>query len=139
MTVLAVDPGSHKCGLALVAGDGRCLRLEVVRREELVARVRLWIDEASVDLLLVGGATGSRPVIQELQKATEIEMMVVDEFRTTERARRRYFRDHPPQGFWKWVPLGLQVPSVAIDDYAALVMAEDYLARPSDQRKEEKA
>jgi len=126
MRLLAVDPGRRKCGLAAVASDQGCLELAVVPREELLESVRQCVQRWGIERVLVGGATGSKAVIQELQQLT-LEIEVVNEYRTTERARGRYFQDHPPRGIWRLVPLGLQVPSVAIDDYAALVMAEDFL------------
>ncbi len=126
MTVLAVDPGRSKCGLAVVRSDLHCLERLVVAREDLVAEVRQCLERWQVQRVLVGGATGSKPVVQELQQELTVEVRVVNEFRTSERARGRYFLDHPPRGLWKLVPLGLQVPPVAIDDYAAIVMAEDY-------------
>ena len=132
MTVLGVDPGRSKCGLAAVNEQG-CLERGVVAREELAEAVRQWSQRWPIHCLVVGGATGSRPVVQELRKVVNVEVVVVDEYRTSERARQRYFEDHPPQGLWKLVPLGLQTPPVAIDDYAALVMAEEYLVK---QREE---
>ncbi|CAN0394535.1 unnamed protein product, partial [Phaeothamnion confervicola] len=42
-------------------------------------------------------------------------------------ARQRYYVENPPKGLWRLVPMGLQVPSVPVDDFAAVVMAEDYL------------
>ena len=79
--------------------------------------------------LLVGGSTGSREeVVKEIREGGGARsLQVVDERHTTERARQRYFVDHPPRGLWRLVPLGLQLPPVAVDDYAAVVMAEDYL------------
>lgn len=125
--VLAVDPGRRKCGLALVTGQLECVQRSVVAREDLLHEVRQWLQRWGVQRVLVGGATGSKPVVQELKEGLTVEVEVVSEYKTSERARGRYFRDHPPRGVWRWVPLGLQVPPVPIDDYAALVMAEDYL------------
>lgn len=127
--VLAVDPGRRKCGLAVVSSDLTCAHQAVIAREELLIVVRQWLERFAVNRVLVGGATGSQPVVQELQQGLEVEIEVVDERHTTERARARYFRDHPPRGMWRLVPLGLQVPAVPIDDYAAIVMAEDYFRR----------
>jgi RNase H-fold protein (predicted Holliday junction resolvase) len=129
VTLLAIDPGTAKCGMAVVDAVRGKLHLEVVRREELLSVVRQWAERFPLEAVIVGGATGSRPVVQELSQGLELKVVVVDEFRTTERARLRYFQDHPPRGLWKLVPLGLQSPAVAIDDYAALVMAEDYLEK----------
>ena len=132
MMLLAVDPGRRKCGVAVVEDSGQCLHRAIVEREELLTALRPWLERCPQAHLLVGGATGSKPVISELRSLGK-EVTVVNEFRTSERARWRYFRDHPPRGWWRLVPLGLQVPPVAIDDYAALIMAEDYL----DQKRKE--
>ena len=129
MTVLAVDPGTGKCGLAVVGRERGCLDRRIVDREELLSRVRHTLENFPVERVLVGGSTGSKPVVQELKQHLSVPIEVVNEFRTTERARGRYFQDHPPRGLWRLVPLGLQVPAVAIDDYAAIVMAEDWLNR----------
>lgn len=129
MTVLAVDPGTGKCGLAVVGREHGCLERRIVDREELLSKVRHCLECFAVERVLVGGSTGSKPVVQELKQHLSVPIEVVNEFRTTERARGRYFQDHPPRGLWRLVPLGLQVPSVAVDDYAAIVMAEDWLNR----------
>ena len=126
MNVLAVDPGTGKCGLAVVDRQRGCLQRVIVNREDLLGQVRQYLDSFSVERVLVGGATGSKPVVQELKQHLSVPVEVVNEFRTTERARGRYFKDHPPRGLWRLVPLGLQTPAVAIDDYAAIVMAEDW-------------
>lgn len=128
MTVLAVDPGTGKCGLAVVGREHGCLQRMIVNREDLLTQVRQCLESFPVERVLVGGATGSKPVVQELKQHLSVPIEVVNEFRTTERARGRYFKDHPPRGFWRLVPLGLQTPAVAIDDYAAIVMAEDWFS-----------
>lgn len=129
MTVLGVDPGRSKCGLAVLNEARECLQRAVVAREDLASVVRQWTERWKIERLVVGGSTGSRAVVQELRSVAEVDVVVVDEFRTTDRARERYFRDNPPRGLWRLVPLGLQTPPVAIDDYAALVMAEEYLTK----------
>ena len=134
--VLAVDPGTGKCGLAIVGQPGGCLKRDVINREDLLATVRHLLERFPVERVLVGGATGSKPVVQELKQHLSLPVEVVNEFRTTERARGRYFQDHPPRGLWRLVPLGLQTPGVAIDDYAAIVMAEDYFAQLPSSGKE---
>jgi len=134
--VLAIDPGTGKCGLAVVGQAEGCLQRDVVNREDLLSRVRHYLESFPVERVLVGGATGSRPVVQELKQHLSLPVEVVNEFRTTERARGRYFQDHPPRGLWRLVPLGLQIPGVAIDDYAAVVMAEDYFSQLLSSGKE---
>jgi hypothetical protein len=55
---------------------------------------------------------------------------VVPEAYTTLRARRRYFDEHPLRGWRRLFP-GLQTPPIPIDDYAAVLIAEDYLSSTS--------
>ena len=128
--VLAVDPGRRKCGVAVVGPEGILAR-RVVAREETVALVRQWYYRYHAEQCLVGGATASREVVQEIAKELDLTPTVVDERFSTERARRRYFVDNPPRGLWRLIPLGLRVPPVAVDDYAAVVLAEDFLRRAS--------
>lgn len=129
MTVLAVDPGTAKCGLAVVKQASGCLQRAIVKREDLLEQVRYFLGCFAVERVLIGGSTGSKWAVKELQDKLATPVEIVDEFRTTERARGRYFQDHPPRGLWRLIPLGLRVPAVAIDDYAAVVMAEDWLHR----------
>jgi RNase H-fold protein (predicted Holliday junction resolvase) len=125
--VLAIDPGRQKCGLAVVDQQQGCLARLIVDRSQLKEQVLVWLEQWKAEKVLVGGATGSKTVVEELKASLSTCLSVVDEFRTTERARTRYFQDNPPRGWWRLVPLGLQVPPVAIDDYAAVIMGEDYL------------
>lgn len=126
--VAALDPGRRKCGLAVVCSERGVLFRGIARREDLVQAVRRMLQEYQPTELLVGGSTGSREVLAELKAALDREIRVVDESHTTERARVRYFQDHPPRGLWRLIPLGLRVPPGPWDDYAAVVMAEDFLS-----------
>ncbi|HEY9179775.1 MAG TPA: hypothetical protein VIO32_03585, partial [Candidatus Baltobacteraceae bacterium] len=59
----------------------------------------------------------------------DVPVHVIDEHNTTYRARALYFADHPPRGWRRLLPLGLQLPPAAIDDYAAMLIARRYIAR----------
>jgi hypothetical protein len=58
-----------------------------------------------------------------------VPVHIIDETDTTYRARALYFAEHPPRGWRRLLPLGLQVPPGPIDDYAAMLIARRYLAR----------
>jgi len=59
---------------------------------------------------------------------------LVDERETTLLARARFFVDHPPRGWRRLVPRGMLLPDRPIDDYAALLIAQRYLAsRPQEE------
>lgn len=125
MTVLAIDPGRDKCGLA-AARPGEVLHQEVLPRDRLVARVAELVEQFRVDVVVVGDATGSRDVLRDLA-GVRVPVRVVPEAGTTLEARRRYFRDHPPRGLARLLPEGLRVPPRPLDDYVAVLLAERFL------------
>jgi hypothetical protein len=124
-TVLAIDPGREKNGLAVVRA-GSILARAIVSPEALVSQVCAWRDDYRPSHLLIGSGTGHRAVLTRLTAAGLIAE-VVPETDTTRRARARYFQDHPPIGWRRLMPRGLLVPPVPIDDYAACLIAEDFL------------
>lgn len=128
MIVLSIDPGSKKCGVAVVSAGKGVLEhrvLAVTSLGELCVELsRLY----SFSHIIVGGSTGSAQVVRIVQEALEREVKVVDETHSTERARLRYFKDHPPTGLKRFLPLSLLFPSELYDDYAAIVLAEDFIA-----------
>lgn len=125
MRVLAVDPGREKCGVAVCAPEGVVAR-KVVPLPELHPLVRRWVDTYQVQIVLVGDQTGSKHVF-DLLIGLPVPVRAARERDTTLRARRRYFREHPPRGWRRLLPLSLQLPPEPYDDYAAVVLAEAYL------------
>lgn len=125
--VMAVDPGRRKCGLAVVSARDGILYREVVPCEEFVATFRDVYRQHSPYHVLLGGSTGSKEIAQAIQEETDIDAELVDERHTTELAKMRYFKEFPPRGLWRLVPLGLQTPPTCYDDFAAVVLAERYL------------
>ncbi len=127
MKVLAIDPGSAKCGLAVVDARGGVLARGVVPTETVGSVVRVWVRAHRPRLLVVGRGTALRRVRRELGEL-RLPLEEVPEANTTLRARARYFHEHPPRGWRRLIPLSLQTPPVPVDDYAAVLIAEDYLA-----------
>ena len=131
-TVLSIDPGTQKCGVALVKrGDDACLKLlwhAVVPTEELSTTLKDQYKTESFSLVIVGSATYSRQ-IQEVVRACmpSMGLLVVDERDTSLQARERYWEHNPRKGWRKLLPSSLQVPPVPVDDFAALVLAERVL------------
>ncbi len=125
--LLAVDPGRDKCGLAVVDSREGILARGVVPATMVGRLAEDWVRAYRPEILVVGGGTALRAVRRALE-AVDLPMQVFPESHTTERARRRYFQEHPPRGLWRLVPLGLRTPPVPVDDYAAVLIAEDFLA-----------
>lgn len=133
MIVLAIDPGSKKCGVAVVASDRGVLRHSVIFLSSLQELCSDIMKTFSVEAIVIGSGTGSARVMQIVNKLIANrksipKIEIINEAHSTERAKLRYFQENPPKGVWKFVPLGLQVPPSPYDDYAAVVLAEDFLA-----------
>jgi RNase H-fold protein (predicted Holliday junction resolvase) len=124
-TVLAIDPGRDKCGLAVCA-PGRVLHREIAPVDRLIDRVRALVAHHAVEAIIVGDQTGSEDILARLS-GVRVPVRLVAERDSTLAARQRYFNDHPPRGFARFLPPGMRVPPVPYDDYAAVLLAERYL------------
>jgi len=127
LRLLSVDPGRDKCGVAVVDERDGILCRGVVPVAVLGAFVQTWVAAHHPRVMLVGRGTGFRQVRAALTEI-ELPLQIVPEGHTTQRARQRYFAEHPPRGWRRLVPRGLLTPPVPVDDYAAVLIAEDFLA-----------
>jgi RNase H-fold protein (predicted Holliday junction resolvase) len=122
MPILAIDPGRDKCGL--IASDGATiLDRTVVAIADLAKVLQEWGTRYHIDQVVLGDRTGGE-VVQRLVAAQfpGVPIALVREANTTLLARRRYFADHPPKGWRRFVPVSMQVPPKPYDDYAAEVL-----------------
>jgi Predicted endonuclease involved in recombination (possible Holliday junction resolvase in Mycoplasmas and B. subtilis) len=125
--VLAIDPGSEKCGMAVVTEDDVLVRA-VHPRHAVVRIARDLAAQYSVDAIVVGNGTGSSKLTDELRASlSSIPLRVVDESGTTLRARAKFFEENPPRGFLRFIPRGLLIPPRPYDDFVAQILAERYL------------
>lgn len=122
MTVLAIDPGSHKCGLGVVA-DSKVLHREVVPTETLAQRVSDLQTRFAPNVVLIGNGTQCT----SLEATLDTEVIRVPESHTTERARKRYWQENPLSGLAKLWPTSLRTPPCPVDDWVAIILAEDWL------------
>lgn len=131
-TVLAIDPGTSKCGMALVQ---RLSSGEIVLRWKAVAPLAELIEQAHkaaevlpYTMAIVGSGTNSRAVIDQLRsKMPALGILVVDEKDTSMHARERYWEHNPRRGWRRLLPATLQVPPEPVDDFVALILAERVL------------
>ena len=123
--VLAIDPGREKCGVAVLATDGRILVQEVVVTAELDAVVGALI-AAYTPIVIMGNGTTSAAAKARVE-TLGYEVILVDEYRTTDAAKRAYWEAHPPCGWRRLVPRGMLVPPVPVDDFVAVILAQRFL------------
>ena len=126
--VIGVDPGRSKAGFALVESTGAVVSAGIEPIDRIGARVAELLGRRRVSAIALGGGTNARPVKAALERLG-LPIHLVDEHETTRWARSLYFADHPPRGWRRLVPLGLQLPARPIDDYAAILIARRFLAR----------
>lgn len=126
--VIGVDPGRSKAGYALLETTGAVVTAGIEPVDRLQARLATLLEQRPVQAIALGRGTNARPIKAALQ-ALGLPIYLVDEFETSRVARDLYFSDHPPRGWRRLVPLGLQLPSRPIDDYAAILIARRFLAR----------
>lgn len=128
--LLAIDPGSDKCGIAVVQGDGMVTLHQVVPTSDIMDFLKGLQEHQTFDAVILGNGTRSRELADQLKAqgiCTNIEF--VDETNSTLEARNRYFQDNPPRGLRRFLPRGMLTPVEPYDDYAAIILAERYLSQ----------
>jgi len=127
VTVLGLDPGTRKCGYALVTGIGAApLTLGIAPVDGLRQRLGELLAATPAAVAAIGRGTNADHVAA-IARELGLPVALVDERETTLLARARFFQDHPPRGWRRLVPRGMLLPDRPIDDYAALLIAERYL------------
>ena len=128
MTVLGVDPGRAKAGYAVITGQGLVVAQGVEALEALPSRLEAVLALHTVRVIALGSGTNGRRVCALLERFN-LPIHWVDEFETSRLARSLYFAEHPPRGWKRLLPIGLQLPGRSVDDYAAVAIARRFLAR----------
>ena len=128
MVVAAVDPGREKCGVAVVDEDGNVLERAVVATARLADELTARAIKFRPELILLGNGTTSRAAEETIRAAlSDIPVAIVDEYRTTDEAKVAYWKAHPPTGWRRFLPTGMQVPPEPVDDFVAVILAQRYL------------
>ena len=125
---LGVDPGRSKTGLALVDGAGKILKLHIADSQNIDKEIVEFIKNSCPVQIVLGNGTNSSNIGEAVQKVLpNVEITVVEEAHSTEEARTLYWQENPPQGWRKLVPLGMLVPDVPLDAYAAVILVRRFL------------
>jgi len=126
--ILAIDPGSEKCGVALLDETGVLVSKQIVTRQQFISTVKSLTPHHALSNIIIGKGAFGQLIEKELTKNNLlIKLVFVDEINSTLEARKRYWLANPPKGFWKIIPTSLRVPPVPIDDFAAQILGERYL------------
>lgn len=125
--ILAIDPGREKTGIAILKNSD-VLEHKIINSEELVQIIKSLLEKYIIKTIVMGNGTSSKKKYDLLkQEFIDKDIVLINEYRTTDEARKLYFQENPPKGWKKLIPLGMQVPPVPVDDYAAIVIGRKYL------------
>ena len=125
---LGIDPGRSKTGLALVDGVGKILKLHIAESQNIDKEIVEFIKNSCPVQIVLGNGTNSRNICEVVQRVlTDVKVTVVEEAHSTEEARTLYWQENPPKGLKKLIPLGLLVPPVPLDAYAAVILVRRFL------------
>ena len=125
--ILAIDPGREKTGIAIL-NNSDVLEHKIINSEELVQIIKSLLEKYFIKTIVMGNGTSSKKKYDLLKREfIDRDIVLINEYRTTDEARKLYFQENPPKGWKKLIPLGMQVPPVPVDDYAAIVIGRKYL------------
>ena len=125
---LGIDPGRSKTGLALVDSVGKIVKLHIGESQNIDNEIMEFIKKSCPVQIVLGNGTNSRNICEVVQKVLpDVFITVVEEAHSTEEARTLYWQENPPKGLKKLIPLGLLVPPVPLDAYAAVILVRRFL------------
>ena len=125
--ILAIDPGSHKVGYAVVYENLTHGDMGIVSPNELDGIFNKYYSKLEKSVLVIGDGTKSNNICEIFKKLfPDGTIIKVNEKNTTFEARKKYFIENPPKGIWKLIPITMQSPDRPIDDYAAWMIGEKY-------------
>ena len=125
--ILAIDPGREKTGIAILKNSD-VLEHKIINSEKLVQIIKSLLEKYIIKTIVMGNGTSSKKKYDLLKRELiDRDIVLINEYRTTDEARKLYFQENPPKGWKKLIPLGMQVPPVPVDDYAAIVIGRKYL------------
>jgi len=125
--ILAIDPGTKKCGYALVDSNLTLLSKNIIYFENLSKKLEELFCDYRIGKVILGDGTNYKKVESAIrQKFPRLTIKLVDERFSTLKARKRYFEMNPPRGIFKLIPVSLRIPPRDYDDIVALLLAENY-------------
>lgn len=125
---LGIDPGRSKTGLALVNGAGKIVKLHIAESQNIDNEIVEFIKNSCPVHIVLGNGTNSRNIGESVKRVLpDVLIAVVEEAHSTEEARTLYWQENPPKGLKKLIPLGMLVPPVPLDAYAAVILVRRFL------------
>ncbi len=125
--IIAIDPGTKKCGYAVVDSKLSILQREVILIDKIIKNIEDSFKLCKINKIILGDGTNYKHVEKKLKNHfPRLKIILIEENFSTLEARKKYFEAHPPRGIFKFIPLSLRVPPRQYDDFVAVLLAEKY-------------
>ena len=125
--IIAIDPGTKKCGYAVVDSNLNVLQREVISTEKIAKNIEDSLNIYKINRIILGNGTNYKQIEKKLREHfPQLKIILIEEDFSTLEARKKYFKAHPPRGILKIIPLSLRVPPCHYDDFVAVLLAEKY-------------
>lgn len=127
-TILGLDPGRDKCGVAIMRGKQEVIYHQVIDSNSAIAIIAQLVQQYDLDLIVMGDGTTSKNWYQQIKSDVgAVSVITINEANSTLKARDLYWEMYPPRGLQRLVPQGLRVPPRPVDDIVAIILIERYL------------
>ena len=127
---ISIDPGHMKCGIILVdLDDELVIEAKIAKKHFVIELIDSWYKLYPIQFVILGDGTTSKYWKDQLSLNKINPVKLVDESRTTLRARDRYLEIEPPQFIFQWFLKILVLPPKNLDSVVALILIEDYLEK----------
>lgn len=125
--IIAIDPGTKKCGYAVVDSNLSVLQREVISTDKITNNIRDSFKVYKINKIILGDGTNYKQIENKLKNYfPRLKIILIEENFSTLEARKKYFEAHPPRGISRLIPLSLRVPPCQYDDFVAVLLAEKY-------------
>lgn len=125
--IVAIDPGTNKCGYAVVDSNLNVLQREVTLAERIINRIKNSFKVYKIEKIILGNGTNYKQIENKLKNYfPRLKIILIEENFSTLEARKKYFEVYPPRGIYRLIPLSLRVPPCQYDDFVAVLLAEKY-------------
>ena len=125
---LGVDPGRDKTGAALVWENGTIFKQEILPTDDFIRHLKEFLPEQPLAGCILGDGTTSKAMAEQLREAfPQLPLFTVNEYGSTQEAKKLYWKLYPPKGWKRLVPTALLDAPSAVDGLAAVVLVQRYL------------
>jgi len=125
--IIAIDPGTKKCGYTVVDSNLSVSQREVISTEKIAKTIEDSLNIYKINKIILGNGTNYKNIEKRLKNQfPQLKIILIEEEFSTLKARKKYFEAHRPRGISKLIPLSLRVPPCHYDDFVAVLLAEKY-------------